>query len=52
MIKKITYTNYVIFSFEDENSNSGGSNTQNTQKPKDDFMNIPASIDDDELPFC
>ncbi len=50
--KKITYTNYVIFNFEDENSNSGGSNTQKPQKPKDDFMNIPASIDDDELPFC
>lgn len=50
--KNTTYTNYVIFNFEDENSNSGGSNTQKPQKSKDDFMDVSASIDDDELPFC
>lgn len=48
--KNTTYTNYVIFNFEDNDSNTSG-NTQKSQTSKDDFMNVPA-IDDDELPFC
>lgn len=48
--KNTTYTNYVIFNFEDNDSNTGG-NTQKSQTSKDDFMDVPA-IDDDELPFC
>lgn len=48
--KNTTYTNYVIFNFEDNDSNTSG-NTQKSQISKDDFMNVPA-IDDDELPFC
>lgn len=42
--KKITYTNYVVFSFEDANGNSGG-NTKPKSTPKtDDF-------EEDSLPF-
>lgn len=48
--KNTTYTNYVVFNFEDNDSNTSG-NTQKSQTSKDDFMNVPA-IDDDELPFC
>lgn len=50
--KNITYTNYVIFNFEDENSSSGNGGNQKSQKSKDDFMDVSAAIDDDELPFC
>lgn len=50
--KNTTYTNYIIFNFEDGDSGSGNNNTQKPQKSKDDFMDVSASIDDDELPFC
>lgn len=41
--KKITYTNYVIFNFEDANTSSGGET-----KPK---SITPPSVEDDDLPF-
>lgn len=45
--KKVTYTNFAVFSFEDVN----GSNNSTSEKAKDDgFMNIPDGIDE-ELPF-
>ena len=48
--KKVTYTNYAVFSFE--MANGGQQNTaQQTQKqPIGGFENIPDSIDE-ELPF-
>jgi hypothetical protein len=45
--KKVTYTNFAVFSFEDVN----GNNNSSSSKPKDDsFVNIPDGIDE-ELPF-
>lgn len=41
--KKITYTNYVIFNFEDVNSNGGGSTKPETTQP--------TTLLDDDLPF-
>lgn len=41
--KKITYTNYVIFNFEDANTSGGGD-----AKPK---SITPPSVEDDDLPF-
>ena len=48
--KNTTYTSYVIFNFEDNDSNTSG-NAQKSQTSKDDFIDISA-FDDDELPFC
>lgn len=47
--KNTTYTNYVIFSFEDVNSNS--SKTTAASKPKDTSFNDVPDGDDEELPF-
>lgn len=45
--KKVTYTNFAVFSFEDVN----GNNNSTSEKTKDDsFVNIPDGIDE-ELPF-
>ena len=46
--KNVTYTNYLVYSFEKEGSNS--TNNQSTPKTDNSFMNIP---DDgsEELPF-
>lgn len=47
--KKLTYTNYVIFSFAEDNNS-----TPVKSKNSDGFMNIPDGIPDgidDELPF-
>jgi hypothetical protein len=47
--KKTTYTNFLVFSFEKQDSNG----TKTTSKPKEEgFMNIPSDIDADELPFA
>lgn len=49
--KNVTYTNYVIFGFEDvDNSKQGNSNAQKAEKKDDGFMNIPDNADE-ELPF-
>ena len=50
--KKVTYTNFAIFSYEDANGdNSSNANQNNKSKPNTDFMSIPDSIEDAELPF-
>ena len=46
--KKVTYTNYVIFSFEDNNSSR---NTYSKSSTGGGFMNIPDGVEDDDLPF-
>lgn len=50
--KNTTYTNYVIFGFEDVNgSNSKSNNKQSSSSvDKGGFMNIPDGVDE-ELPF-
>ena len=49
--KKTTYTNYVIFGFEEVDGNNGGNNQSKAAPKKDDgFMNIPDGVDE-ELPF-
>lgn len=45
--KNTTYTNYVIFSFEDNNSHKAAPNTTTSGG----FMNIPDNVEDDDLPF-
>lgn len=46
--KKVTYTNFAVFSFED--ANGGSNNTQS--KPADtSFVNVDNAIDEEELPF-
>lgn len=46
--KKVTYTNFAVFSFEDANGNSS---TQT--KPTDtSFVNVDNAIEDEELPFA
>lgn len=47
--KKVTYTNYVIFAFADNGSNSNQS-SRNAPKQENSFMNIPDGVDE-ELPF-
>lgn len=46
--KKVTYTNCVVFSFEDPESNGASNNTSNGS---DGFMNIPDDVNDSGLPF-
>lgn len=50
--KKVTYTNFAVFNFEDANGNGAPTNNNQKQQPKKDdgFMNIPDGIDE-ELPF-
>lgn len=45
--KNTTYTNYVIFGFEDVD---GANNTTKSAKKDDGFLNVPDGIDED-LPF-
>lgn len=47
--KNTTYTNYVIFNFEDGNSGTSNS-ASHSQKSKDNFMDVSDAIDE-ELPF-
>lgn len=47
--KKVTYTNFAVFSFEDADGNNTAT-TPPTSTDGDGFMNIPDGIDD-ELPF-
>ena len=51
--KNTTYTNYVIFNFEDVDGNTNGGLKPVGNKPSggDGFMNIPDGIDE-ELPFA
>lgn len=56
---KVNYTpNWTIFAVElfdgNTNTNNKGKSNANSAKPtsgKDDFMNIPEGVDDEELPF-
>lgn len=48
--KNTTYTNYLVYSFEKEGSNSSSNANQSAPKSSDGFMNIPDGIDE-ELPF-
>lgn len=50
--KNTTYTNYLVYSFEIEGSNSSNAPTTPTTPPStDSFMNIPDGVDE-ELPFA
>ena len=49
--KNTTYTNYVIFGFEDEDSSNQSNPNTKPAKKDDGFMNIPDGIDE-ELPFA
>lgn len=52
--KKVTYTNYLVFSYEMADGQNAGQSPKANSKPntdKDGFMNIPNNIDDDSLPF-
>lgn len=46
--KKITYTNYVIFNFHEDEGNSGSSKPSANSKPKNEPMDDDES---DQLPF-
>lgn len=46
--KKITYTNFAVFSFEDPESNGASGSTPNGN---DGSMNIPDDVNDSGLPF-
>lgn len=48
--KNTTYTNYLVYSFEKEDSNSNSNANQSVSKSSDGFMNIPDDVDS-ELPF-
>lgn len=46
--KKITYTNYAVFSFEP----ASGNTKEGAAKPQSkDFSNMSSTMDDEELPF-
>lgn len=48
-----TYTNYLVFSFEDASKNSGGQKKQVETKSVDNkFIDIPFETDAEELPFA
>lgn len=50
--KKVTYTNFAVFSFEDTSGGNSSASSNNQNKPSNDgFMNIPDGIDE-ELPFA
>lgn len=46
--KKVTYTNFAVFSFEDAN----GNNTTQTKPSDTSFVNVDNAIEDEELPFA
>lgn len=50
--KNQTYTNFVVFEFDDSDNNGTSNNNSNSSSAKKDngFMNIPDGIDE-ELPF-
>lgn len=49
--KKVTYTNFAVFSFENANDNSSGQkNSTQQNNTTTGFMNVPDGIDE-ELPF-
>ena len=48
--KNETYTNYVIFEFENADSNTGESTNANNKPKSDGFMSIPDGVEE-ELPF-
>lgn len=51
--KKVTYTNFAVFSFENANDNSSGqkNTTQQNNSTSTGFMDVPDNIDE-ELPFA
>lgn len=49
--KKTTYTNYVIFNFEDNNNGAAQKPAARPTPQNAGFMNIPDGVEDDGLPF-
>lgn len=49
--KKVMYTNYTIFNFEDNNQNSSRPATSAKQSSPNNFVNVPDESLDEELPF-
>lgn len=50
--KKVTYTNFAVFSFEDTNGSNSSASSNSQSKPSNDgFINIPDGLDE-ELPFA
>ena len=47
---RVSYTNFLVFSFEAEESNTN-TNTGSLPTGNEDFMNIPSDLDSEELPF-
>ena len=50
-VKKITYTNYTAFSFEDANPPDNQRNAGSVSDGDTSFLNIDEGIDEDELPY-
>lgn len=48
--KKVTYTNFAVFSFENANGNNTNANQTQNNANSNGFMNIPDGIEE-ELPF-
>lgn len=48
--KKTTYTNYVIFNFDDVDGGSSAPKTAAKPNPNS-FVNVPDGVEDDGLPF-
>lgn len=49
--KKITYTNFTIFSFENANTDNAQRNMVPATDGDTSFLNVDEGIDEDELPF-
>lgn len=49
--KNTTYTNFMVYSFEKEETNNSNSKNQSTGKAMQEFQNIPDGVDE-ELPFA
>ena len=47
---RVSYTNFLVFSFEAEESNTN-TNTGSLPTGNEDFMKIPSDLDSEELPF-
>lgn len=48
--KKVMYTNYAIYSFQDDSGSSGGTKPAQKKDDKKGFMEVP-DTDSEELPF-
>lgn len=49
--KKVMYTNYAIYSFQDAEDNGGNAKPDQAQVKREDVVNVPEGADGDELPF-